>query len=115
VLEYTVTVPQRAATVITPSPSIQVTVSRPGSQGPQGIQGIQGLPGDGVPVVGEQPTGTKDGVNTVFTTASVFRAGTTAVYLNGLREFYYAETGASEITLEDAPESSDSLRIDYVI
>jgi hypothetical protein len=42
VLEYTVTVPQRAATVITPSPSIQVTVSRSGAQGPPGPPGVSG-------------------------------------------------------------------------
>lgn len=105
-LEYIVSVPQRAATV---------TVSRPGSQGPQGIPGPQGLPGDGVPIVGEALTGSKNGVNTVFTTASAFRANTTAVYLNGLREFHYAETGASQITLEDPPLSGDTLRIDYVV
>ena len=95
---------------VTPSGGATVLlVAVPGGRGPQG------LPGDGVPVVGETPTGVKDGVNTVFTTASAFRADTTAVYLNGLREFYYTETGASEITLEDAPHSSDTLRVDYVI
>jgi hypothetical protein len=77
--------------------------------------GPPGPPGAGVPVVGEPLAGTKDGVNTVFTTASAFRAATTAFYLNGLREFHYTETGASEITLEDAPDSDDTLRVDYVI
>lgn len=94
---------------VSTSPHAVILVPVPGGQGPRG------LPGDGVPVVGQALTGVKDSVNTVFTTASAFRTGTTAVYLNGLREFHYSETGANTITLEDPPLSGDDVRIDYII
>jgi len=81
----------------------------------EGPPGPHGLPGTGLPIVGEPLTGIKDGVNTVFTTAHNFRAQSTAVYLNGLREFEYAETGPDEITFDDPPLAGDTIRIDYVI
>lgn len=79
------------------------------------VEGPPGPPGSGVAVLSENPTGAIDGTNTVYTTAGAYRTGSTAVYLNGLREFHYAETGASEVTLEDPPIAGDSVRIDYVI
>lgn len=66
-------------------------------------------------ITGETPAGTKNGVNKAFTTANNFRAGTTAVYLNGLREFEYTETGSNQLTFGDAPLSTDSIRVDYLI
>jgi hypothetical protein len=81
----------------------------------EGPTGPQGPPGTGSPVVGEQLSGLRDGVNTVFTTASAFRTGTLAVYLNGLREFNFAVTGVNQITFTDPPFSGDSLRADYVV
>lgn len=82
-----------------------------------GPPGGQGPPGQGVQVFGESLTGA-DGSEVEFTTASPYLAGSTAVYLNGLREFRseaYAETGASTITFGDPPLSTDSIRIDYII
>jgi hypothetical protein len=101
-------VPTQSAPVNT-TPQAVILVPVPGGRGPTGPAGT------GTQVFGETPGGTKDGVNTVFTTVSAFQAGSTAIYLNGLREFHYTETGASEITLEDPPHFDDTLRVDYVI
>lgn len=79
------------------------------------VEGPAGPPGSGIQVLGETPVGAKDGVNTVFTTSGNYRANTIAVYLNGLREFFYAETAARQITLEDPPHAGDTLHVDYVI
>lgn len=78
-----------------------------------GPPGQPGPPGDGNPVIGETLTGA-DGTTTTFTTTHPFRTDTTAVYLNGLREHHYTETGPDEITLEDPPSTDDTLTIDYV-
>lgn len=80
-----------------------------------GGRGAPGPPGEGVQIFGEALTGAKNGTNTVFTTADDFRANSTAVYLNGLREFHYTETGVNEVTFEDAPLSGDDIRTDYII
>lgn len=80
-----------------------------------GAQGIQGPPGEGAPILGETPTGMINGVNMVFGTAQAFQPNTTGLYLNGLREFDYTETGSQSIMLADPPLSGDSLRIDYII
>lgn len=83
----------------------------PGGNGPVGP------PGDGAQVFGEIPSGDKDGSNVVFNTAEVYRSNSTAVYINGLREFRgvgYAESGGSIITFTSPPLSSDDVRIDYV-
>jgi hypothetical protein len=93
---------------LTPDPVVIFAATR-GSEGPAGP------PGDGVVVVGEVATGAKNGSNTVFTTADPYRAASVAVYLNGLRELHFTETGANQITLQDPPLSGDDLRIDYVI
>jgi hypothetical protein len=60
----------------------------------------------------------QDGVNTAFTTAYSFRDGSTAVYLNGLREFRsdgYTESAPNTIILNDPPSSLDRLTIDYIV
>jgi hypothetical protein len=80
-----------------------------------GPRGGTGPAGDGAQVFGESAAGSKDGSNVVFTLANAYRAATTAVYLNGLRETNYAETGASEITFDDAPLSGETITVDYVI
>lgn len=84
-------------------------VIAPGKPGPTGP------PGTGFLVVGEIPGGDLDGVNTIFTTENVFKPGSISLYLNGLREYYFAETGLSEITIEDPPGALDMIRIDYVV
>lgn len=68
-------------------------------------------------VFNEVPSGTVDGSNTVFTTASNYQSGTTALYLNGLRQKLgssYNETDDAEITFTAAPQVSDEIIIDYI-
>lgn len=68
-------------------------------------------------IVGEVPAGNIDGTNVAFTTAFNFTAGSTEVYLNGLREHLgegYVEVGDNEILLSDAPQSTDDLVVCYV-
>lgn len=83
--------------------------------GTPGRQGFPGPPGEGAPIYGEEPFGPLDGVNTTFTTFNDFRPGTTALYLNGLREDNYTESGLNTIVLEDPPGPLDKLRIDYLL
>ena len=75
--------------------------------------GVPGPPGSGTGVLGEIPTGLVNGSNTVFTTSQTYRSASTAVYLNGLREFHYTETSSTTITFSTAPGSGDDVRIDY--
>lgn len=77
------------------------------------VRGAAGATGAGV--IGDSLTGVRDGVNTVFTTVRSFIPGSTAVYLNGLRELAYAESGSHTIVFDDAPYSGDMLTIDYFI
>jgi hypothetical protein len=97
---------------VTASSGAQVVlVPVPGGQGPTGPAG------DGAQVFGEHLTGA-DGSATVFTTANPYRTNTTAIYLNGLREFVgesYIETSSTTVTFSDPPLSTDSIRIDYLI
>lgn len=70
----------------------------------------------GVASVGnEVPGGSKNGVNTVFTTAAPFISGTLRVYLNGQRltETEDYTVGTSSITMLTAPLATDILLVDY--
>ncbi len=66
-------------------------------------------------------TGNINGTNQVFTLPSTFVAGTTRVFLNGLRlkrgatvgVGYYQETGTNQITFGVAPQSGDVIIVDY--
>lgn len=90
----------------TPSPVTIVTT--PGPPGPPGP------PGQGFPVIGEVPTGTRDGVNTSFATTVPYQPGTIAVYLNGLRELHFGENlAANAVVFEDAPLPADLITVDY--
>ena len=65
-------------------------------------------------------TGTRNGVNLLFTTSSTFIATTTRVFLNGQRltrgaTYDYVETGTNQITFAAAPVSTDQLIIEYQI
>lgn len=69
-------------------------------------------------VDGETPNGLINGTNAIFTTDFNFIAGSTHLYLNGLRlkpgaENDYTETGLNQITLSNPPQSGDLLLIDY--
>lgn len=81
----------------------------------EGPPGEPGPPGEGFQVMGETPTGAINGVNKTFTTAQDYRSGSTAVYLNGLREFNYTESPPHTIVLDDAPSNLDAVRIDYIV
>lgn len=107
---------ESASTVVDVEP-VEPILSVITVEGPKGDDGATGPAGDGAQIVGEHPTGTQDGANTVFTTAHMYRAGSTAVYLNGLREFNgdgYTETTSTTITFDDPPSAADTIRIDYL-
>lgn len=83
-----------------------------------GPRGKQGLPGEGVQFFSVALDGIQDGVNTAFTVPDIFREDTTAVYINGLREFQgegYTEIPPSTIEFADPPAETDKLRIDYIV
>lgn len=84
----------------------------------EGPAGGRGPAGDSAQVFGEMPSGARDGVNTVFTLAQPYQPGSTAVYLNGLREFVtegYTESSPTTITFTDPPTSADKVRVDYLL
>ncbi|WP_337043869.1 hypothetical protein [Emticicia sp. 17c] len=63
--------------------------------------------------------GLLDGTNKVFQTSDNFVAGSTRVYLNGVRQFKgegadYTETGSHEITFALAPDTNDTLITDFI-
>ncbi len=64
--------------------------------------------------------GVIDGVNKVFTTIKNFKANSSQVFVNGLRQTlgtHYTESGANEITFSDAPSNvgfEDELIINYI-
>jgi len=81
------------------------------------VPGAPGPPGTGTQIFNETPTGAVDGANPVFTTAHAFRADSTVVYINGLRErlnIGYTETTSTSITFTQAPTVGDELIIDYL-
>jgi hypothetical protein len=89
-----------------------ILVPVPGGQGPQGA------PGNASPVYNETPSGVRDGINTVFVTINTFLPGSTAVYLNGLRETpgdCYVESPPAMIVFDEPPSSADKIRVDYLI
>lgn len=88
-----------------------IVVATPGPPGPPGSAG------DGTQVINEIPSGTQDGVNTVFALAHTPQSGSTMLYRNGLREVItvgYTVTG-SNITISTPPLSSDVLIVDYLM
>lgn len=69
-------------------------------------------------IVGEVPTGSINGSNTVFTTARAYIAGTVDIKVNGLsqaRTTHFTETTPTSgtITLGDAPQTGDIVTVDY--
>lgn len=64
-------------------------------------------------------TGTRNSVNKVFTLTQNFVAGSTRVFVNGIRytrgaSYDYVETGTNQITFTNAPDSGDLIVVDYV-
>lgn len=82
------------------------------------VRGAKGDPGSGVVdlVVGEQLTGVMDGSNVTFTTAHPYKASSTAVYLNGIRQsrdVNYVEADGTAITLGFPTYPGDLIQADY--
>jgi len=123
VIELDIEIPDLASVEVeTPdveiTPSSGETVLLVATPGPPGPPGDTGPAGDGAQVFGGALTGTQDGVNVTFTTPDDFRAASTAVYRNGLREIrgpHYTESAPNSIVFSTAPTSTDNLSVDYVI
>ncbi len=70
-----------------------------------------------IPVTSEVPAGSLNGTNTVFTLTFTPTAGTTRVFLNGLRlkpgsgNDYTAATNT--LTFSEAPLAGDQILVDY--
>lgn len=82
------------------------------------IRGAKGENGTGSVdlVVGEVLAGVVDGSNVTFTTAVAYKAGSTAVYLNGIRQsrdVNYVEAGGTGITLGFPTYPGDLIQADY--
>jgi len=64
----------------------------------------------------EVPAGLVNGSNKIFTTVKEYITSSTSVFLNGLKQklsISYTETGANQITFDDAPITGDQIIIDY--
>jgi hypothetical protein len=67
-------------------------------------------------IIGEIPTGNRDGANQRFTTQYDFAPGTTDVFVNGLREalgLTYDEEAPNTVVLASPPLPEDDIRINY--
>ena len=121
--ETPILLPSGATVTLAPPGPPQIAVVPPGPMPVlimpvPGVPGIQGPSGSNAPVVGETPSGAIDGTNRAYTTANTFVAGSTAVYINGLREWLgrdYTETSSTVITLTAAAVAGDEIRIDYLV
>jgi hypothetical protein len=63
--------------------------------------------------------GTKNSVNKTFVLSANYIAGTTKVYMNGIRltpgaEYDYVEAGTNQITFTNAPDPGDLIVVDYI-
>ncbi len=72
-----------------------------------------------VHVDNELPLGAINGTNDLFLTAESFRAGSTKVFLNGLRQKIgishdYIEIAPNKIQFAAAPRTGNNLTIDYI-
>lgn len=115
-----------AGAITTTEPTADGQVSKPvliGLTDAKGLvmnyRGVLIESGDnGTLVTDELVTGTVDGSNTIYTTAYDFRAGSTAVYIRGIRQSRgagsYSESGTSGIVFSTAPLIGDAPKIDYV-
>jgi len=68
--------------------------------------------------VHEKLSGVVDGTNCVFVTSVPYTPGKISVFVNGLKEQYFDETGENEITFDQAPANQgfpDVLETIYTI
>jgi hypothetical protein len=66
----------------------------------------------------ETLSGIVDGANCIFTTSVPYTPGKISVFVNGLKQHYFEETGENEITLDQAPSNNiytDSIEAIYTI
>lgn len=121
--EQPILLPSGATVTLVPPGPPQIAVVPPGPMPVlimpvPGVPGIQGPSGANAPVYNEIPGGAVDGTNRAYTTTNTFVAASTAVYINGLREWLgrdYIETSSTVITLSAAPVNGDTIRIDYLV
>jgi hypothetical protein len=64
-------------------------------------------------------TGSRNSINTIFTTTANFITGSTRVFRNGLRMtngagYDYTETSTNQITFANPPDSGDLLIVEYI-
>ena len=64
-------------------------------------------------------TGSRNSVNKIFTLSQNFVAGSTRVFVNGIRytrgsSYDYVESASNQITFTNAPDSGDLIVVDYV-
>lgn len=80
-----------------------------------GILSVQAIPGGASFIDNEIPSGTVDGVNTVFTLANIPTTGSQHIYVNGLRQTPTVDytISADTITFTVAPVISSNLLADY--
>jgi hypothetical protein len=70
-------------------------------------------------IFNEVPAGLVNSANAVFTTSNDYIANSARVYLNGIRQrpggsFDFTETGANTITFNAAPQTGDTIIVDYI-
>lgn len=86
-----------------------------GERGPTGPQGYPGPAGaNGAATKANQlATPSPDGIVTTFTAPQAYLANSLVVTINGLVEVYFNETSPTTFTLQDAPVSTDIIRLAY--
>ena len=89
-------------------------------KGDKGDIGLHGLPGAVGLLIDELLAGNINNSNRIFITTYSYVAGTTRVYVNGLRQrngIDFEETGDKEITFSEAPTNigfTDYLSVTYI-
>jgi hypothetical protein len=63
---------------------------------------------------GEIPSGSINGVNTLFTTSYPYKSNTMAIFLNGVQVYNFTLLAPQQFTLIVPPMSGDNLRVTYV-
>lgn len=64
----------------------------------------------------ETPTGAVNGVNTVYTTAATYKAGSLVVFVNGIKQTkttHWTETTTTTFTMNQAPITGDVVTVSY--
>lgn len=98
--------------------TVQGPVGQRGPIGPEGPEGQPGPPGGATQILAAALQGIRDGANTNFVTPDLYRAGTTAVYRNGLRELPdigYTEQPPDTVVLSVPPTPDDEIVVDYLM